>query len=120
MVISVKYPLVSIPIAELIENDQLQAAITQRDLQLQEIAELNKLFVPCSSGSHNIISDCLNRIINPADGKAYDSKSKYYQTLKDKGCHVLESGNVSKRQEADHNVRKELTIATREILNRRS
>lgn len=111
MVDPIKYPLTKIPIAQLIENGQLADGIMQRDLQLLEIAELNRNYVPKSQGSHQIISDCMSQVINPADGKPYDSKSRYYQTLKDKGCHVVESGHTSKRQEADHNVRPDLMRA---------
>jgi hypothetical protein len=119
LAIAIKYPLVRITISELLENGQLQEAIAQRDLQLQEIAEINKSFTPKSVNNHMIISDNLDRVYNPADGKHYDSKSKYYEAVKSKGCHIVEKGQTTRRLEADHNVRKELTQATREVLNRR-
>lgn len=48
------------------------------------------------------------------DGKVYTSKAKYYQSLKDKGSHVIEKGEgsgVRKDVRGDYNVRKELTQA---------
>lgn len=49
-----------------------------------------------------------------ADGKTYTSKSKYYQSLKDKGSHVTEKGEFKDKPRelvGDYNVRKELTQA---------
>jgi hypothetical protein len=39
-----------------------------------------------------IVSDQLggiNGIVNPADGKRYDSKSNYYRAVKAAGCHII-------------------------------
>ena len=41
----------------------------------------------------NIISDVLDSTLNHADGKHYDSKSKYYRAVKEAGCEVV--GNDS-------------------------
>jgi hypothetical protein len=40
----------------------------------------------------HIISDTIDGVLNPADGKRYDSKSKYYQAVKDSGSHIVEKG----------------------------
>ena len=42
-----------------------------------------------SSGRHHgVITDTMDGTWNPIDGKMYDSKSKYYQTVKDAGCEI--------------------------------
>lgn len=70
--------------------------------------------------SSNVISDDLGikGVLNPADGKTYDSKSSYYQALKDKGCHVVggEAGKGNRNNEGDHNVKKELHEAIQQHL----
>lgn len=38
-----------------------------------------------------LISDSLADVLNPADGKRYDSKSKYYAAVKAKGCEIVGS-----------------------------
>lgn len=60
-------------------------------------------------------------VVNPANGKRYDSKSKYYKDLKAQGLHISDSSEHNKKREfqGDYNVRKELTEATREVLNKR-
>lgn len=62
---------------------------------------------------HSCISDCLDRVLNPATGKYYDSKSKYYADLKATGHVVVESGIVPEKREqrGDYNVYKELKEA---------
>lgn len=39
--------------------------------------------------SHFVISDTLDGVLNPADGKRYDSKSKYYRAVRDAGCEII-------------------------------
>lgn len=58
-------------------------------------------------------------IVNPANGKRYDSKSKYYKDLKANGLHVME-GDIKQPStvQGDFNVRKELTEATRQVLSK--
>ena len=65
--------------------------------------------------AHNIISDCLDGVLNPADGKRYDSKQRYYATLKEKGCHITD-GTPVKRLETNHDVSKELKQALQQHL----
>ena len=36
-----------------------------------------------------IISDYLPDVVNPIDGKPYDSKSAYYRKVKDEGCEIV-------------------------------
>ncbi len=47
--------------------------------------------LPCPS----IISDHLDGVKNPVDGKVYDSKSAYYQAVKDAGCEIV--GNEAEK-----------------------
>lgn len=41
-----------------------------------------------------VISDCIDSTVNPANGKRYDSKSKYYKAVKDAGCSILGSNEM--------------------------
>ena len=45
-----------------------------------------------------IISDHLDGVKNPVDGKTYDSKSAYYQTVKAAGCEIV--GNEAEKMVA--------------------
>lgn len=36
----------------------------------------------------SVISDNLDGLLNPADGKRYDSKSAYFRTMRAHGCEV--------------------------------
>jgi hypothetical protein len=45
-----------------------------------------------------IISDHLDDVKNPVDGKTYDSKSAYYQTVKAAGCEIV--GNEAEKMVA--------------------
>ncbi len=47
--------------------------------------------LPCPS----IISDHLDGVKNPVDGKIYDSKSSYYQAVKAAGCEIV--GNEAEK-----------------------
>lgn len=37
----------------------------------------------------NFISDTMTGTVNPVDGKMYDSKSRYYRTVKEAGCEIV-------------------------------
>lgn len=62
-----------------------------------------------------VVSDNLGvqGIVNPATGKSYDSKSEYYASVKAAGCHIVgdDASKGNKKNEQDHNVRKELKDA---------
>jgi hypothetical protein len=36
-----------------------------------------------------VIRDALDGVVNPCDGKAYDSKQAYYRTVRDHGCVIV-------------------------------
>ena len=38
-----------------------------------------------------VIRDALNGVVNPCDGKPYDSKRAYYRAVKDHGCVIVGS-----------------------------
>lgn len=44
-----------------------------------------------------IISDRLDDVICPLNGRPYDSKSAYYQTVKDAGCEIAGSDPIVSR-----------------------
>lgn len=92
--------------------ETLQIAITAKDKIWERNRKLNADYVPVYRVPH-YISDTLDRVLNPATGKYYDSKAKYYADLKATGHMVVESGmNTGKReQRGDYNVRKELKEA---------
>jgi hypothetical protein len=48
--------------------------------------------------SPSIIRDSLDGVQNPVDGKRYDSKSAYYQAVKDAGCVIV--GNEAEKMMA--------------------
>lgn len=86
-------------------------------------AKGNVLYHGSGKSSLGLVRDDLGMagVKNPVDGKTYDSKSAYHRRIKDAGCHVIESGNVSKREQGDHNVKKELRQAIDQFLpNRRT
>jgi hypothetical protein len=39
----------------------------------------------------HVISDHLDYVMNPADGKRYSSKSKYYKAVRAAGCEIMGS-----------------------------
>lgn len=44
-----------------------------------------------------VISDTLADVVNPINGKPYDSKSSYYAAVKDAGCEILGNDTVPNR-----------------------
>jgi len=60
-----------------------------------------------------LVSDNLDGVLNHANGKVYDSKSKYYADLKASGHVVVESGMEGKKR-TDYDVRKELKQAAQQ------
>jgi hypothetical protein len=46
-----------------------------------------------------IISDTMEGTVNPADGKTYDSKTKYHATLKAHGLEICDDPIKERRQE---------------------
>lgn len=67
----------------------------------------------CAERVSGVISDSLSDLVNPVDNKVYDSKSAYYQKLKETGHHVYEGTPSGKKvlNKGDHNVSKELKEA---------
>lgn len=68
---------------------------------------------------HHLVIDSIE-VVNPADGKVYTSRSKYYRSLKDSGNHIVERGEQGHKREiqGDFNVRKELKQAIEQHLGR--
>lgn len=50
-----------------------------------------------------IISDTLDYVQNPANGRTYTSKSKYYKAVRDAGCEIVgnETPSASPRPQLD-------------------
>lgn len=76
------------------------------------------------TGNHLIIDKdkALNGgVVNPLDGKKYDTRHKWDETLKRHNCHQADTSMPTKKEElkGNYNARKELTEATREVLSKR-
>ena len=82
--------LLCAPITELSEIE-LRAALQAFDKRSELIREANKHHVSTFHYGANIISDDLGMqgVLNPVDGKKYDSRSAYHKAVKDAGCVVL-------------------------------
>lgn len=69
-----------------------------------------------------VVSDDLGvqGVVNPVNGKRYDSKSAYYRAVKESGSHIIEAGESGKerKQQGDYNVREELKEAIEQHLGR--
>jgi len=66
----------------------------------------------------NVINDSIE-VKGLHDGKTYSSKSRYYQSLKETGNHIVEKGefnNKPRQIQGDYNVRKELKQAIQQHL----
>ena len=48
-----------------------------------------------------IISDTLHDVVNPLDGKPYDSKSNYYRTVRENDCQILGNETITPRDNDD-------------------
>ena len=110
--------LLKTPIWELIEKKLLLEGIAAKDRKIAAVRKENESFVPTYFGPINIISDNLGTqgVFNPADGKRYDSKSQYYQSLKDAGCVVMEAGmDKPRKQRGNYDCAKELKQAAQQI-----
>lgn len=46
-----------------------------------------------------VIRDSLDGVLNPVDGKRYDSKGAYYRAVKDHGCVIV--GNEAKAEQPE-------------------
>lgn len=57
-----------------------------------------------------VIRDALDGVVNPCDGKPYDSKRAYYQTVKDHGC-VIVGNEAEKMAERPPDPRSNVTPA---------
>lgn len=98
---------------------ELPYAVAAKDRHGDLIRKMNENFTPTYKGVH-LISDCLDRLLNPATGKYYDSKSRYYSDLKATGHMVVEPGMFPEKREVrgDFNCFKELKAAYQEVMAR--
>lgn len=92
-----KYPLLNVSIADLLASGKLKEAIFQKDQQLNDIAELNKSFVPTQrTGGIVVMADRMDPMLNPVDGKMYDSRSAYHKAVDKKGAYIQEESRYTK------------------------
>lgn len=65
-----------------------RATYVMRDGELVEKHLAAPLHAPSSAAPH-VISDAMEPIRSMADGRIYDSKSRYYQGVRAAGCEVV-------------------------------
>lgn len=110
--------LANVPIRELIKKGLLLEAIKEREAKLRAIREENKNYIPViRQGSAYIISDNLNDVVNPIDGKPYDSKSAYYRKVRESGCNIVEDNHLERKKvdRGDYDNSKELKEAIMQV-----
>jgi hypothetical protein len=56
-----------------------------------------------------VINDTMQGTLNPIDGKMYDSKAKYYRTVREAGCEIAGNDPSISKPRAD----RELSVADR-------
>lgn len=66
-----------------------------------------------------VIGDCMDRTLNPADGRQYDSKRAYYKAVRAAGCEIIgnEAGTASSRPQM-HDPVDEIKAAIEQIESR--
>jgi len=95
--------LLTTPLADM-DSELRSLAFQVDEKRIGLIRERNEKFVPkpVEHGSYHIISDHLGEglkgVLNPADGKTYNSKSAYYAAIKSKGLEIM--GNDAPTQRA--------------------
>lgn len=93
-------------------RESLQVAISAKDKVNSNIQRENSLYVRKPVSKVYLVSDSIDPIINQANGKVYDSKSKYYADLKASGHVVVESGMDKPREiRGDFDARKDVARA---------
>lgn len=106
------------PISDL-TKETLIMAIAAKDRHCEVIQERNKSYIPPDKPSKSYyIGDDLGvqGILNHANGKFYDSKSKYYADLKASGHVVVESGMDKPRElQGDFDARKDVAKALNQL-----
>lgn len=104
--------LLGTPFKEL-TREEIPCAFAASERAIAKIAAENKKHKSNLNGKLQVITDAVE-VYSPADGKVYTSKSRYYQTLKDSGNHVIERGEnygKNRQTQGDFNVKQELKQA---------
>ena len=109
--------LLNTPLKDL-SLEERKAAFAARDVLYAKTERENKDYKP-KPGRVQVITDGIE-MMNPADGKVYSSKSKYYRALKDMWSHVIEPGEQGKTRglQGDFNNKHELKRALQQHLGR--
>ena len=89
--------ILTTPLADL-KLDMMPALFSAYDRRNKLVQEANKTYVPKNNGIHYVISDGMNAIMNPMNGKVYDSRSAYYQSVKDAGGIIVGNEKMKKRE----------------------
>jgi hypothetical protein len=74
-----------------------------------EVAARRRERARSSLAAPSIIRDGLDNVVNPVDGKAYDSKSAYYQAVKAAGCEIV--GNEAEKMVGPSSARSDVNSA---------
>lgn len=107
--------ILNTPIREL-TNETLSVALQARDKVTAAVRKFNETFKHNVEIGLYIVSDEISPILNHANGKMYDSKSKYYADLKRSGHIVVESGMDKPRDlKGNFDARKDVAKALNQL-----
>lgn len=98
------------------EPKNYNADPTERNCPKCKRAKGNVAYLGCGRQVYGIMDTLpggVEGVLNPVDGKRYDSKSAYHRKLKETGHHVYEGEPSGKKvlNRGDHNVFNELKAA---------
>jgi hypothetical protein len=65
-----------------------------------------------------IIQDTMGDTWNPVDGKTYDSKSRYYSSIKSSGSHIIEKGEKPAARAEDTSLKSDLIATDNQLWGR--
>ena len=99
-----QYDLLKTPIADLIKNGDLAAALELNDLRIAAMYDKNSKFIPTidSNGAPFVREDGMDSIKSMADGQEYSSRSKYYKSLKCKGYEIVGNEKPTHQKHEDN------------------
>lgn len=84
--------LLNMPIQEIVNMKLVLQACAARDRKSDKIIAENKEYKMRNSIGSMIVSDTIEPTLNHADGRVYDSKSKYYEAVRQTDSHIVEPG----------------------------
>lgn len=74
--------------AQFVGDDSYDDCPQTRLCRLCGGAQGNIMYIGNLGSTPNVISDHLDGVVNPVDGKRYGSKAEYYKTVDKAGCYI--------------------------------